>query len=30
MPNVRIVVDGSTDVGAVGQNTISIEIRKAQ
>ncbi len=30
MPNVKIVVDGSTDVGAVGQNTISIEIRKAQ
>ena len=28
MPNVRIVVDGFTDVGAIGQNTISIEIRK--
>ena len=28
MPNVRIVVDGFTDVGAIGQNTISIGIRK--
>lgn len=29
MPNVKIVVDGFTDVGAIGQNTISIEIRRA-
>ena len=29
MPNVKIIVDGFTDVGAIGQNTISIEIRKA-
>ena len=29
MPNVKIVIDGVTDVGAIGQNTISIEIRKA-
>lgn len=28
MPTVKIVVDGFTDVGAVGQNTISIEIKK--
>ncbi len=30
MPNVKIVIDGFTDVGAIGQNTISIEIRKVQ
>ena len=29
MPNVKIIVDGFTDVGAIGQNTISIDIRKA-
>ncbi len=29
MPSVKIVVDGFTDVGAVGQNTISIEIKKS-
>ena len=29
MPEVKILVDGFTDVGAVGDNTISIEIRKA-
>ena len=29
MPNVKIVVDGFTDVGAIGTYTISIEIRKA-
>lgn len=29
MPSVKIVVDGSTEVGAVGQNTISIEIKKS-
>ena len=29
MPNVKIIVDGFTDVGAIGQNTISIELRKA-
>lgn len=28
MPTVKIVVDGFTDVGAVGENTISIEIKK--
>lgn len=29
MPSVNIIVDGSTEVGAVGENTISIEIKKA-
>ena len=29
MPEVKIFVDGVTEVGAVGDNTISIEIRKA-
>ncbi len=29
MPSVKIVVDGFTDIGAVGENTISIEIKKA-
>lgn len=29
MANVKILVDGFTDVGAIGENTISIEIRKA-
>lgn len=29
MPAVKIMVDGFTDVGALGTNTISIEIRKA-
>ncbi len=29
MPNVKIIVDGFTDVGAIGDYTISIEIRKA-
>lgn len=29
MPSVKIVVDGFTDIGAVGQNTISIEIKKS-
>lgn len=29
MPTVKIYVDGFTDVGALGENTISIEIRKA-
>ena len=29
MPEVRIYVDGFTDVGAIGENNISIEIRKA-
>ena len=29
MPAVRIYVDGTTDVGAIGENTISVEIRKA-
>jgi hypothetical protein len=29
MPVVKIVVDGIPDVGAVGENTVSIEIRKA-
>lgn len=29
MPEVRIFVDGITDIGAIGENTISIEIRKA-
>lgn len=29
MPSVKIIVDGSTEVGAVGENTISIEIKKA-
>lgn len=28
MPLVRVYVDGFTDVGAIGENTISIEIRK--
>ena len=28
MPQVRVYVDGFTDVGAIGENTISIEIRK--
>ena len=28
MPQVRVYVDGFTDVGAIGGNTISIEIRK--
>ena len=28
MPQVRVYVDGFTDVGALGENTISIEIRK--
>ena len=28
MPQVRVCVDGFTDVGAIGENTISIEIRK--
>lgn len=28
MPQVRVYVDGFTDVGAIGKNTISIEIRK--
>ena len=27
-PQVRVYVDGFTDVGAIGENTISIEIRK--
>lgn len=29
MPTVKIYVDGVTDVGAIGENTISVEIRKA-
>lgn len=29
MPVVKILVDGFTDVGSIGENTISIEIRKA-
>lgn len=29
MPTVRIYVDGFTDVGAIGENKISVEIRKA-
>lgn len=29
MPTVKIAVDGFTDVGAIGENTISVEIRKA-
>ena len=29
MPSVRIYVDGVTDVGAIGEHTISLEIRKA-
>ena len=29
MPEVKIFVDGMTDVGAIGDNTISIEIRKS-
>ncbi len=29
MPEVKIYVDGFTDVGAIGENNISIEIRKA-
>lgn len=29
MPAVKIYVDGVTDVGAIGENTISVEIRKA-
>ena len=29
MPTVKIYVDGVTDVGAIGENTISLEIRKA-
>ena len=29
MPTVKIYVDGITDVGAIGENTISVEIRKA-
>lgn len=29
MPVVKIVVDGIPDVGAIGENTVSIEIRKA-
>lgn len=29
MPTVKIAVDGFTDIGAVGQNTISIEIKKS-
>lgn len=29
MPEVKIYVDGFTDVGAIGDNSISIEIRKA-
>ena len=29
MPNVKIYVDGVTDVGAIGSYTISVEIRKA-
>ncbi len=29
MPLVKIYVDGVTDVGAIGENTISVEIRKA-
>ena len=28
MPQVRVYVDGFADVGAIGENTISIEIRK--
>ena len=28
MPQVKVYVDGFTDVGAIGENTISIEIRK--
>lgn len=28
MPQVRVYVDGFTDVGAIGENSISIEIRK--
>lgn len=28
MPQVRVYVDGFTDIGAIGENTISIEIRK--
>lgn len=28
MPQLRVYVDGFTDVGAIGENTISIEIRK--
>ena len=28
MPQVRVYVDGFTDVGAIGENTISIETRK--
>ena len=28
LPQVRVYVDGFTDVGAIGENTISIEIRK--
>ena len=28
MPQVRVYVDGFTDFGAIGENTISIEIRK--
>ena len=28
MPQVRVYVDGFTDVGAIGENAISIEIRK--
>lgn len=30
MPVVKVYVDGFTDVGALGENTISVEIRKAQ
>lgn len=30
MPVVKIYVDGFTGVGAIGENTISVEIRKAQ
>lgn len=30
MPSVRIYVDGVTEVGAIGENTISVEIRRTQ
>lgn len=30
MPNAKIYVDGVTGVGAIGENPISVEIRKAQ
>ena len=29
MPNAKIYVDGVTDVGAIGDYSISVEIRKA-